>query len=113
MLRYIVLTDLRLVNGNDSSGEFQFLSSSGWIPVCYTSQFSENAADIVCKQLGYPFAIRSTSIVGSEFGIGIISSSSCQASIQYLFDCVEYQEMTCQARYHLICRSKCFKFFCV
>ena len=98
--------DLRLVNGDDSS-ELQFLSTSGWIPVCYTSQFDENAADIACHQLGYPFADGSAPTVGGELGIGIIYSSSCQSSTsQYLFGCVEYQEMTCQTRYRLMCHGK-------
>ena len=106
------VTDLRLVNGDDSSGELQFLSTSGWIPVCYTSQFNDSAADIACHQLGYPFAVRSSPTVGGGVGIGIIDSSSCEAfDNQYLFGCAEYQDMTCQARCHLTCRSKCLKHF--
>ena len=103
----VLYTDLRLVNGDDSSGELQFLSSTGWMPVCYTSQFDETAADIACHQLGYPFADGFAPTVGSGPGIGIIESSSCQASTsQYLFDCVEYQEMSCQTGYRLTCHGK-------
>ena len=111
---FVCISDLRLVsgvNGNDSSGELQFLSSPGWIPVCYTPQFSEDAADIACKQLGYPYAAGSATTTGSGLAISIISSSSCQVFTQYLFDCVEYQELTCQTRYHLTCHSKCFRSF--
>ena len=106
------VTDLRLVNGDDNSGELQFLSTSGWIPVCYTSQFNDSAADIACQQLGYPYAFGYSSTVGGGLGIGIIDSSSYNAfHKQYLFDGVEYQDMTCEARYHLTCRSKCLKNF--
>lgn len=104
------ITDLRFVNGDNSSGELHFLSTSGWIPVCYTTQFNENTADIACQQLGYPFAVGFSLTVGGGLGIGIIDSSSCQTSNdQYLFDCVEYQEMTCQTRYRLTCYSKCLE----
>ena len=108
---FVCISDLRLVSGvndDNSSGELQFSSSSGWIPVCYTPQFSEDAADIACKQLGYSYATGSTTTVGSGLAISIINSSSCQVSSQYLFECAEYQEMTCQTRYHLMCRSKYF-----
>ena len=101
------VTDLRLVNGGDnSSGELEYLSASGWIPVCYTTQFDEHTADVVCRQLGFPYAIESGPTTGNGSGIGI-NSSSCQGSNgQYLFDCVEYQEMTCQTRYHLTCYGR-------
>ena len=103
------VTDLRLVNGDDSSGELEFLSTSGWIPVCYTSQFDEHAADVACQQLGYPYATASAPTLGNGLGIGI-DSSSCEGSgSQYLFDCVEFQEMTCQSRYRLTCYSECSK----
>ena len=99
-------TDLCLVNGNDSSGELEYLSASGWVPVCYTSQFDEHAADVACQQLEYPFATRSVPTPGSGSGIGI-NSSSCEGSHSgYLFDCVEYEEMICQTKYHLTCHSK-------
>ena len=102
----VLYTDLRLVNGDDSSGELQFLSTSGWTPICYTPQFNGTAADIACQQLGYPFADGFAPTIGSGLGIGIINSDSCQASTsQYLFNCVEYQEMTCQTRYSLMCHG--------
>ena len=96
-----------MVNGgNKSSGELEYLSTSGWIPVCYTIQFDEHAADVVCRQLGFPYAIESGPTTGNDSGIGIYSSN-CQGSDgQYLFDCVEYQEMTCQTRYHLTCYGR-------
>ena len=101
------VSDLRLVNGDDSSGELQFLNATGWVPVCYTSQLDEITADIVCHQLEYPFAVGYSPSPGGGLGIGIIDSSSCQAfTNQYLFDCAVYQEMTCQTRYRLTCRSK-------
>ena len=96
-----------MVNGgDDSSGELEYLSASGWIPVCYTTQFDEHAADVACRQLRFPYAIESGPTTGSGSGIGI-SSSNCQGYHgQYLFDCVEYQEMTCQTRYHLTCYGR-------
>ena len=51
------VSDLRLVNGDDGSGELQFLNATEWVPVCYTSQLDEITADIACHQLGYPFAV--------------------------------------------------------
>ena len=95
-----------MTNGNDSSGELEYLSASGWIPVCYTTQFDQNAADVACRQLGYPFAAISVPTAGSGPGIGIRSSSCVGSNSQYLFDCVEFEEMTCQTMYHLTCYSK-------
>ena len=95
-----------MTNGNDSSGELEYLSASGWIPVCYTTQFDQNAADVACRQLGYPFAARSVPIGSRGPGIGIRSSSCVGSNSHYLFDCVEFEEMTCQTGYHLTCYSK-------
>ena len=97
---------MRLTNGNDSSGELEYLSASGWTSVCYTTQFDQNASDVACQQLGYPFAARSVPTVGSGPGIGISSSSCAGSDSHYLFNCVEFEEMTCQTRYHLTCYSK-------
>ena len=95
-----------MVNGDDSSGELEYLSASGWIPICYTTQFDEQAADVACRQLGYPYAIESGPTTASGSGIGI-SLSSCKGPHgQYLFDCVKYQEMTCQTRYRLTCYGR-------
>ena len=95
-----------MTNGNDSSGELEYLSASGWAPVCYTTQFDQHAADVACRQLGYPFAARSVPTVGGGPGIGISSSSCAGSGSQYLFDYVVFEEMTCQTRYHLTCYSK-------
>ena len=94
-----------MTNGDDGSGELEYLSASGWTPVCYTTQFDQHAADVACRQLGYLFATRSVPTAGTGPGIGIRSSTCEGSDNQYLFNCVEFEEMSCLNRYHLTCRS--------
>ena len=105
--------DLRLANAIDGSGELEYLSTSGWVPVCHTAEFDRHAADVACQQLGYPFAVEFGVAIGSGDGIGITSSSCEGSSSQYLFKCAEFEEMACQFRYRLTCYSKCYNFFCI
>jgi len=105
--------DLRLTNAVNGSGELEYLSTSGWVPVCHTSEFDKHAADVACHQLGYPFAAEFGQAIGSGDGIGITSSSCEGSSSQYLLKCVEFEKMACQFRYHLTCFSKYYNSFCI
>ena len=88
----------------------EYLSTSGWVPVCYTDAYNGRAADVTCRQLGYPFATNFTSgtLFNGRLGIGITRSLCEGVDSDYLFHCVEFTDMICQTQIHLICyNSKC------
>lgn len=88
----------------------EYLSTSAWIPVCYTDAFSTHAADVACRQLGYPFSTNVNSVTLPNVRPGIaITRSLCEGvDSGYLFNCVEFTNMTCQMQVHLACyNSKC------
>ena len=98
-------------NEIDGTGMLQYLSTSGWVPVCYTNTFNGRAADVTCRQLGYPFATNFNSVILSNgrLGIGIIRSLCEGVDSGYLFNCVEFTDMTCQTQIRLACyNSKCY-----
>ena len=89
----------------------QYLSTSGWVPVCYTNTFNGHAADVTCRQLGYPFAtnFNSVTLSNGRLGIGITRSLCEGVDSGYLFNCVEFTDMTCQTQIRLACyNSKCY-----
>ena len=95
------------ING---TGMLEYLSTSGWVPVCYTDAFNGRAADVTCRQLGYPFATNFTSITlfNGRPGIGITRSLCEGVDSGYLFNCVEFTDITCQTQIRLACyNSKC------
>ena len=93
-------------NGN-GTGLLEYLNTSGWVPVCFTEAFTEHAADVACRQFGYPFAtnISSVALPYDRPGIGI-TSSFCEETNSfrgYLFHCLLYENMICQRQLHLTC----------
>ena len=99
-------------NEINAAGMLEFLSTSGWAPICFTGVFNEHAADVACRQLGYPFstAFSSVALPHDRPGIGITSSVCERANSyrSYLFSCVNFTTMTCQMQIHLTCyNGKC------
>ena len=98
-------------NEINATGMLEFLSTSGWIPICFTGIFNEHAADVACRQLGYPFATNFSSVAIPNVRPGIgITRSFCERADgyrSYLFDCVNFTSMTCQMQVHLTCYSEC------
>ena len=106
MLNYVSIhIDLRLNNETNGAGLLDYYNTSGWIPVCFTETFNEYAADVTCRQLGYPFGVNFSSVALPNDRPGIvISRSFCEgASSSYLFNCVEFANSICQTQLHLIC----------
>ena len=57
---------VRLVNGPDAySGRVEILYAGVWGAIC-NDQFNLTAANVVCRQLGYPGAVRLLSNYGSS-----------------------------------------------
>ena len=106
------LLGLRFSNEVNGAGVLEYLSTSGWVPVCYTDAFNERAADVTCRQLGYPFStnFHSVSLSNGRPGIGITRSLCEGVDSGYLFNCVEFTSMTCQMQLHLNCYSKCISY---
>jgi len=103
---------LHLNNETNGTGLLEFFDASEWEPVCFTEAFNEDAADVACQQLGYPFATNFTS-VGLPYhrsGIGITISHCGGVNISYLFDCVDYESMTCQMQLQLTCYSSKYNY---
>ena len=100
---------MHLITDNDATGAglLEYLNTSGWVPVCFTEAFTEHAADVTCRQFGYPFAtnIRSVVLPYDRPGIGI-TASFCEETNNfrgYLFYCVHYESTICQMQLHLTC----------
>ena len=104
---------LRLNNGINPTGTLEFQSASGWIPVCFTDAFSNHAADVACRQLGYPFATSFRSVILPHNIVGIgITRAACEGDNSYsyrgyLFSCVSFANTICQMQLHLTCYGKC------
>ena len=99
---------LQLTSEINAAGMLEFLSTSGWVPICFTGVFNEHAADVACRQLGYPFATTFSSVTppNDRPGIGITRSFCERANTSYrsyLFNCVNFTSMTCQMQIHLTC----------
>ena len=101
-------------NETDGKGLLEFHSTSGRIPMCFTEEFNDHAADVACQQLGYPFATNFSSVAlpYDRAGIGI-TGSVCEgingySYRGYLFNCVNFTNMSCQMQLHLTCyNGKC------
>ena len=99
-------------NGINPTGKLEFHSPSGWIPVCFTGAFNNHAADVACRQLGYPFATSFTSVVLPQNMLGIgITNATCGGDNShsyrgYLFKCVSFTDTICRMQLHLTCYSK-------
>ena len=97
---------------NPTAGMLEFHSSSGWIPMCYTDTFNNYAADVACRQLGYPFATSSRSVVLSQNMLGIgITRANCSGDNSrsykgYLFKCASFTHTICRMQLHLTCYGK-------
>jgi len=105
-------TGLHLNNETSGTGLLAFFNLSGWAPVCFTDAFNGHAADVACQQLGYPFATNfsSAALPYDSPGIGV-TGEVCGKTNRfgykgYLFKCVNFTNMICQAQLHLNCYSK-------
>ena len=97
-------------NENNEPGLLEYFNTSTWVPVCFTGAFDEYAADVTCRQLGYPFATNFSSVELSYYrsGIGITRSLCERANSSYLFNCVQSISVTCHMQVQLTCyNSKC------
>ena len=92
-------------NEANEIGLLEYFNTSGWVPVCFTEAFNEHAADVTCRQLGYPFATSFSSVAlhYDRPGIGITASFCEEANSTYLFSCVSSVNMTCQTQLYLTC----------
>ena len=107
---YVNYIGLCLNNETNETGLLEYFNTFEWVPVCFTEAFDRHAADVTCRQLGYPFATNFSSVLlpGDRIGIGINRSLCEGANSGYLFNCVHFANMTCQMQLHLICyNSKC------
>ena len=80
---------LRLVGGtNNMEGRLEVLYNGQWGTVC-GRDWDKRDAQVACRQLGFRFALRSTSSV--EFGAGngtiMIGSLGCNGSESTLLEC--------------------------
>ena len=92
----------------------EHFSTSGWVPVCFTEAFNEHAADVTCRQLGYPFATSFSSVAlpNDRPGIGI-TTSNCEQTNNfrgYLFDCAHSENMICRMQLHLTCYNSKYSY---
>ena len=96
---------LNFNNETNEIGLLEYFNTSGWVPICFSEAFDEHAADVTCRQLGYPFATNFSSVAlpYDRPGIGITASFCEGASSGYLFSCALSMDMTCQTQLHLTC----------
>ncbi|XP_072045742.1 macrophage mannose receptor 1-like [Amphiura filiformis] len=95
--------DVRLVEGKEWEGRIEVYYDGGWRVVCYDTdsdsdrKWSDRAAWVACRQLGYPGG-RATSVTGySNTGSRKFSDVRCEDDADSLQDCtLEYQETDCR-----------------
>lgn len=94
-------------NEISGTGALEFYNSSQWVPVCFTEVFDGRAADVACRQFGYPFAtnFNSVSLPYDRSGIAITRSFCGGTNSDYLFNCVNFTNMNCQTQLNLICHT--------
>ena len=85
---------VRLVNGlNDASGRVEIYYNNEWGTIC-DDFWTLNEAEVVCRSLGFPGAIRAT--VQGEFGEGSghiwLDNVQCTTGNEYFIDLCEHPD---------------------